>query len=431
MSDFTFDGFEPSNTTSVPDIFFDELLSILSGAEIKVLLYIIRRTLGFKKTTDAISLSQFENGITTHEGKVLDRGCGLNRETICKALKSLELLGCITSLKRTANKNDKDTTLYSIRFKGEVKVVGKSDHVGSRKSELPLVGKVNYRSRKIRPEVVGKSDLQETVIQETVIQETVIQKDTVVAIADDASLTFSSFSNNENGSHSEQKETSSLPANSTTLSEVAPLPSMQPYNTPCEIKADNSTPLSENGSMVPLSQASGEIRIADDAQPQKLLDVPLGPPTMPLDSAKWCPETCVEIVETLLNTRFSEKIRGNSKKQTSPRQRQLEAAKKVYSVVTREEFVRAYTDISRWWSIGALTVVEMAAKCKVSGQMRVVDTIEKLDLPTAKKVIQFPNTIQTSQAERNREIYTGYDFTDLESQFYPTDAQKRAHAAQG
>jgi phage replication O-like protein O len=125
-----FNGFEPSNTTPVPDVLFDELLADLSGSELKVLMYIIRRTRGFKKDSDAISLTQFEKGIVTSDGRILDRGCGLNRETICKALKSLEERGCIKSDKRTNHQGDSDITVYSIRFKGEV--VGKSDQ-GSRK----------------------------------------------------------------------------------------------------------------------------------------------------------------------------------------------------------------------------------------------------------------------------------------------------------
>ena len=141
--DFTFDGFEPANTTPVPDVLFDELLAILSGAELKVLLYIIRRTAGFKKPTDAISLTQFERGITTKAGKVLDRGCGLNRETVCQALQSLENRGCIRLTKRMGTKNDKDVTIYRIRFRGDVAVVGKTDYVLVGQSEKPttLVGK--------------------------------------------------------------------------------------------------------------------------------------------------------------------------------------------------------------------------------------------------------------------------------------------------
>jgi len=56
-----FQGFRSPNYTQVPDELFDELMSTLSGAELKVLLYIIRRTFGFKKGSDTISLSQMLN----------------------------------------------------------------------------------------------------------------------------------------------------------------------------------------------------------------------------------------------------------------------------------------------------------------------------------------------------------------------------------
>src|SRR6266849_8116631 len=114
----SFDGFEPANTTPVPDILFDVLLSKLTGAECKVLLYIIRRTTGFKKTIDSISFTQFSKGIVTKEGKVLDTGTGLSRETISKALAGLEAKGCIKSDKRVTSSGDNDITAYSIRFKG-------------------------------------------------------------------------------------------------------------------------------------------------------------------------------------------------------------------------------------------------------------------------------------------------------------------------
>jgi hypothetical protein len=171
QGDFVFSGFEQANTTPVPDVFFDELLPELSGAELKVLLYIIRRTKGFKKDTDAISLTQFENGIVTSSGKVLDKGCGLSRETICKALVSLETKGCIKSEKRTSKHGSNAVTLYSIRFKGEV--VGKTDQ-GSRKNRPPkkVVGKTDQGSRIRRKKVVGKTDPQQTVLQQTVLQQT-------------------------------------------------------------------------------------------------------------------------------------------------------------------------------------------------------------------------------------------------------------------
>jgi hypothetical protein len=109
-----FAGFEARNTP-VPDAVFDYWLSILSGSELKVLLYIVRRTLGFGKVSDAISFTQFERGITTSEGKVLDKGCGLHRETISLALRTLEEKGCIKSQKSgTGHRNKDGVTIYTI-----------------------------------------------------------------------------------------------------------------------------------------------------------------------------------------------------------------------------------------------------------------------------------------------------------------------------
>src|SRR2546423_9842309 len=56
-----FEPFQGPNYTLVPDEVFDRLLPELTGAELKVLLYIIRRTFGFKKDADSISLAQMLN----------------------------------------------------------------------------------------------------------------------------------------------------------------------------------------------------------------------------------------------------------------------------------------------------------------------------------------------------------------------------------
>jgi hypothetical protein len=300
-----FDGFEPANTTPVPDILFDELLTELSGAELKVMLYIIRRTLGFKKTTDAISLTQFEKGIITQERKVLDRGCGLkDRETICNALQSLESKGCIKSQKRNATKRDKDTTIYSIRFKGEpATLVGKTDYVPSRKNRLPnVVGKTDYGSRKNPNKVVGKSDLQETVIQETVKQETVY----ISADADSA----------------------------------------------CNTSSENLYTLSDEGSTATdfagdhITDASKEIstKSVDKPAKQKKPIIPPGPLVMPSDDAKWCAETAVTIVEVKKGKRYSEVTR---------RQELAKAALALRyeidgNLITRAQFEQAWEEIAAW-----------------------------------------------------------------------------------
>ena len=86
---YSFSGFRSPNFTPVPDEFFDDLLERLSIAEAKVVLYIIRRTFGFKKNSDNISFSQLCNGITTREGQVLDKGTGLSKSTVALAIKTL------------------------------------------------------------------------------------------------------------------------------------------------------------------------------------------------------------------------------------------------------------------------------------------------------------------------------------------------------
>src|SRR3990172_4192816 len=95
-----FPGFRSPNYTIVPDELFDELLVTLSGGELKALLYIIRRTFGFKKDTDNISISQMLNGIVTKDGRTLDRGVGLTKKTLLQALRSLEEKNIIVTQRR-------------------------------------------------------------------------------------------------------------------------------------------------------------------------------------------------------------------------------------------------------------------------------------------------------------------------------------------
>jgi len=86
----------PTATTATPDWLFDEVAPDLDKAPLKVLLYIVRRTCGFRKSADAISLSQFQHGIVTRDGRQLDKGAGVkNRTTLLRALADLEARGLI------------------------------------------------------------------------------------------------------------------------------------------------------------------------------------------------------------------------------------------------------------------------------------------------------------------------------------------------
>jgi hypothetical protein len=98
----------------VPDELFDELLPELSGAELKVLLYIIRRTFGFKRDSDTISINQMLNGITTRDGRVLDRGVGLTKKTLLAAIRSLEEKSAILTEQRRSLERGNEPTVYRL-----------------------------------------------------------------------------------------------------------------------------------------------------------------------------------------------------------------------------------------------------------------------------------------------------------------------------
>lgn len=159
--DFRFEGFESPNTTPVPDVVFDRLLARLGEAEIKALLYIIRRTFGFKKDRDPISFNQFLRGITTLDGRSLDEGCGVrDRTTLSKALKSLEAKGIVTSEKGTDERGENTTTVYRLRFRDAASAAVGAQPTG-------VVGNSYHRGRENPPPVVGNSYPQETALQQT------------------------------------------------------------------------------------------------------------------------------------------------------------------------------------------------------------------------------------------------------------------------
>lgn len=152
-----FQGFSPLNYTQTPDQFFDEVAPFLSEAQLKVMLYVIRRTYGFKKDADKISLNQMLNGIVTKEGKRLDYGVGVKKKALLKALNWLEENGYII---RTRNKNLKqadEATTFSLN-------IANVTTPGVQKTP-PTRSPKNTRGRSL------KDTTQETVKQKTVKQE--------------------------------------------------------------------------------------------------------------------------------------------------------------------------------------------------------------------------------------------------------------------
>jgi hypothetical protein len=157
----TFQGFQFPTTTPVPDEVFDVLMPQLSGAELKVLLYICRRTFGFKKESDNISLQQIATGITTKDGRVLDKGTGLCLTSITNAISSLERKGIIVRGKNRSAEKGFEPSTYSLKF------------------AAPISKNQTGATPKNTEGVLQKMETQQTVIQETALQET----DVVVDVA--------------------------------------------------------------------------------------------------------------------------------------------------------------------------------------------------------------------------------------------------------
>lgn len=84
------------NSTQVPNIVLDILGPLLLHSEYRCLMYVIRRTYGFRKPTDEISLNQFVHGLISKDGTtVLDFGTGLTTPPIIAALKFLGRIGIV------------------------------------------------------------------------------------------------------------------------------------------------------------------------------------------------------------------------------------------------------------------------------------------------------------------------------------------------
>ena len=155
-------GFMLPTYTQIPDEFFDELMVHLNEAELRVLLYLMRRTFGFKKGADSVSLKQMVEGIVTYDGRVLDYGTGMSKSAVQRGLKGLREKEVVLAVRnRTPQQGDTATT-YRVRLVGQsVTEVDTPPWSASGPGGTPRADQG----------VVPQRTTQETVIQETVEQE--------------------------------------------------------------------------------------------------------------------------------------------------------------------------------------------------------------------------------------------------------------------
>ncbi len=160
-----FPGFRSPNYTMVPDDLFDDLMAGLSGAELKVLLYIIRRTFGFKKHSDDISLNQICQGIKARNGRLLDRGTGLSRSTVKVALQALLAKSVIVAAHRSSAERGFEATTFRLHIAAQSVAV--QDPPGPKIGLAPWAENRPSPGPETSPALGRKSALQETVEQKT------------------------------------------------------------------------------------------------------------------------------------------------------------------------------------------------------------------------------------------------------------------------
>ncbi len=124
------------NSFQLPNLVIDELLADLTGAELKCYLYVLRKTKGWNREEDAISVSQFMKVTGLSNRKVIDA---------CERLVELGLLEQKIGSNKIKVFSVKDYKTSSSEESSLVKKV----HSGSEESSLSVVKKVHTQNNNI------------------------------------------------------------------------------------------------------------------------------------------------------------------------------------------------------------------------------------------------------------------------------------------
>lgn len=153
-----FPGFPPEREDGkfwcYPNV-MDNFWCYLTGSEQRVLDFILRRTWGFNKNSDKISLSQFKNGVGN-----LDKGTGLSKKPVLRALKSLEDNKFIKiQRKKIVNEKLNETNIYYLVVS---KVNNSSDKMSSGSGDkLVLSGGVKSKQSKDTSTTIENSTIKQ------------------------------------------------------------------------------------------------------------------------------------------------------------------------------------------------------------------------------------------------------------------------------
>ena len=146
------------NSFQVPNAFVDEVLNKISDASCKLYLVINRKTRGWNKEMDSISLTQFEE-IT-----------GKSRPTIVKCLKELVKVGLVVEMEGTIYGNtyklgEETSVGLVVKFPSKNILLPEKSDKTSKKSLPLLVKNFNYASKNILPLLVKIFNTQSITIK--------------------------------------------------------------------------------------------------------------------------------------------------------------------------------------------------------------------------------------------------------------------------
>lgn len=129
-------GFSPG-FTPIPNELLDFIIPYRGEAETKVLLYVCRRTFGFGKDLDGISLGQICKGLIARSGRRLDLGTRLSKPAVIQAVRSLEDVGVLVSFP-PSRRGRGAVKRYAVVLRGMAKALVEEIRIENETSRLTL-----------------------------------------------------------------------------------------------------------------------------------------------------------------------------------------------------------------------------------------------------------------------------------------------------
>lgn len=136
--------FEAPKYTQIPNSFFDDMIPTLKEGELRVILVIMRQTLGWQKNWDRISISQ------------LVKKTGMEHKSVCRSVLSLAKKSLI--LKHTIGENGKQETYYKLNVIEDKK-----------SSNIETNSKYSDQCPKVRETSVLKTHTKERTTKENIV----------------------------------------------------------------------------------------------------------------------------------------------------------------------------------------------------------------------------------------------------------------------